>query len=140
MASNASKNAAKTQAVAGDKALAAQQAGYTQQRNDFQPYQQAGVAALGRLGQTAGTYQGGPPQPPSQMPPQGPPQGLGQLGQPPQMGMGGPGGPQGGALVQVRAPTGEMAMLPQAQAQAAVAKGATIVGQGGQPGMPQGQV
>jgi hypothetical protein len=147
ISSNASKNAAKTQAAAGDKALAAQQAGYQQQRQDFSPYQQAGNAALGRLGQTAGTYTGGMPQPPPQMPQQPPPGGLGSLGQPsmgaPSSSMGGqpapgpgmpPQGPQSapGGLVRVQAPTGEMAMLPPQQAQAAVAKGAKILD--GSPG------
>lgn len=131
MAANASKNAAKTQAAAGQQAIQAQQAGYQQQRQDFNPYLQAGTAALGRMGQTAGTYTGGPPQPP----PQGPPQGLGQLGMPPQGAppqMAGGSPPQGG-MVRVQAPTGEVAMLPQAQAQLAVQKGAKILGPGGPP-------
>jgi hypothetical protein len=155
-ASGAAKEAAATQSAAADKALAAQKQGYDQQRQDFSPYQQAGAAALGRLGQTAGTYTGGVPQPgpPPQMP-QPSQGGLGSLGQP-SMGnpspMGGgpaPGSPQmppqgaPGGLVQVQAPTGEMAMLSPQAAQQAVAKGAKLV-QGGPPspgGMPpQGQV
>lgn len=147
MQSNAAKNAAKTQAAAGDKALAAQQSGYQQQRQDFQPYQQAGNAALARLGQTAGTYTGGSTAAPFPMPQQPPQGGLGSLGQPPPgalpplggspaPGPGMPpqmpsGGAQGG-LVRVQAPTGEMAMLPPQQAQAAVAKGAKILD--GSPG------
>jgi hypothetical protein len=47
-------------------------------------------------------------------------------------------------MVRVQAPTGEVAMLPMTQAQAAVAKGAKILGPGGPPqgGMmpPQGRV
>jgi hypothetical protein len=164
---NAAKNAAATQSAAADKALAAQKEGYQQQRQDFSPYQQAGTAALGRLGATAGTYTGGmPSQGPPPMPPPSPPQGipgpvmnqqggglasLGQSqGQPP----GGPppgapsptsgippspggGVPGGGQMVRVQAPTGEVAMLPMAQAQAAVQKGAKILQGPPQGGMPQ---
>lgn len=121
MASNASKNAAKTQSSAADKALAAQQQGYAQQRSDFSPYQQAGAAAVGRLGQTAGTYTGGPPQPQGpqmggqlgQMPqnwhpPQSPPLGPPQQGQP-QPGMGP--GPQGH---NVGVNLGQQGAVPQA--------------------------
>lgn len=145
IAANASKSAAKTQAAAGQQALNAQQQGYQQQRQDFSPYLQAGTTALGRLGQTAGTYTGGMPQPqgpPPQMP-QRPQQAMGSLGSlgapqgpppgapPPQMG-----GAQGG-LVRVQAPTGEVAMLPMAVAQQAVQKGAKIL-QDGPQGMPPG--
>lgn len=149
---DASKGAAKTQSAAADKAMAAQQAGYQQQRADFDPYRQAGVAALGRLGATAGTYTGGMPQ---QGPPQGQPMQMGQLGMRPpggpmpgqgvpqmqaQMGMGGPqgGGMAQGGMVRVIAPTGEVAMLPAAQAQLAVQRGARIdnSGGGGMPGGP----
>lgn len=155
MASNASKNAANTQSTAADRALAAQQAGYQQQRQDFAPYQQAGTGAVGRLNNLAGQYTGGMPnQPPPNAPlPASPPPGLGQLGmpgpgmrpqanivwsgrqQPPQMG--GPGmpppgamsqGPQGGgSAVRVQAPTGEIAMLTPQQAQMAVQKGARVL-------------
>lgn len=141
MASNASKNAAATQSAAADKALAAQQQGYQQQRQDFSPYLQAGTAALGRLGQTAGTYTGGMPKPQAPLsPPMG---GMGQLGAPspqmpgqtpvtmPQVGavpqQPGTGGPMPGSLVKVQAPTGQVAMLPQDVAQRAVAAGAKIV-------------
>lgn len=143
MSSNASQDAAKTQSAAADKALAAQQQGYQTQRADFSPYLQAGTAALGRLGQTAGTYTGGMPAP------QAPRPGLGQLGTPPpsmpttmsampsvpsgQMpppqgrAMAGMTPPAGG-LITVQAPTGETAKMTQAQAQMAVQKGARIVG------------
>lgn len=66
IASNAAKNAAKTQSDAADKArtFAAQQ--YQQQRQDFNPYAQAGQASLGRLGamanQQAPVFQPGQPQ------------------------------------------------------------------------------
>lgn len=78
----------------------------------------------------------GPPQGgmPGQMPPPGAggPQGAPGLGMPPPM-SGAPAVPQGppqgqpGGMVTVQAPTGETMQLPQAQAQAAVAKGAKIV-------------
>lgn len=136
--SNAAKKVAAIQSASADKALAAQKAGYESQRADFEPYQQAGAAALGRLGATAGTFTGGMPQQP-QMPQQG---GLGQLGQPPQgqaqmggmspqMGQAVPqqpgGGPMPGSLVRVKAPNGQIAMLPRDMAQRAVEKGAQVI-------------
>lgn len=53
IASNAAKDAAQTQAKAGQQALTTQQQMYQQARQDFNPYQQAGAGALGRLGQRA---------------------------------------------------------------------------------------
>ena len=162
VASNAAKKAAATQAAAGEKGLQAEREGYQQQRTDFNPYREQGTAALGNLSRMAGQYTGGPAPtggwgaaPPAQPPgpPQGPPQGppgrpqMGQLGNAPppsggpQMSGGAPpmsGGPMapggGGGMVRVQAPNGEIAMLPMAQAQQAVQKGARIM-----PGpMPSG--
>jgi hypothetical protein len=156
MQSSAAKNAAKTQSASADRAMAFQKQQYEQARQDFSPYQQAGATSLGRLGSMAGqpapTFQpgqqasfaslgnplGGGPQavPPGPLPGQTTPPGAPPM--PPQ------GPPQGqGQLVRVLAPTGEMAMLPMAQAQMAVAKGARILGPGAPSGMPmaaQGRV
>jgi len=153
---SAAKNAAKTQAKAADQALASQAQGYQQQRRDFMPYQQAGTGAVGNLRQMAGQYtgQGQVPlsaPPPTMGDPQGPPPGgnLSSLGTPPpQSGLGQirgmvgqaagippsaptpgqapPMAPQG--LLRVKAPTGEIAMMNQEQAQAAVQKGAQVLG------------
>ena len=98
--SNAANKAAKTQVAAGDRALAAQTAGYQQARTDFAPYQQQGVGAVGRLGQMAQAprqtfdprqQQGQPSPPPMQMASLGNPQGM-----PPQMPPQGPQQPLGG--------------------------------------------
>lgn len=48
--SNAAKDAADTQAAAGEKALAAQKAYYDETKANLKPYQQIGSAALGKLG------------------------------------------------------------------------------------------
>lgn len=53
ISSNAAKKAAQTQSDAGDKALAFQREQYEQARQEFNPYQQAGYGALGRLGTAA---------------------------------------------------------------------------------------
>jgi hypothetical protein len=151
MQSNAAKNAAKTQSASADRAMAFQKQQYEQARQDFSPYQQTGATSLGRLGAMAGqqapTFQpgqpasfaslgnplGGGPQavPPGPLPGQTTPPGAPPM--PPQ------GPPQAqGQLVRVLAPTGEEAMLSPMAAQAAVAKGARILGAGMAPsrGMP----
>lgn len=132
--SNAAKSAQKSQQAGTDKALAVQQ-----QAN--QPYMQLGSQAAGRLGQMTANAQPytqnftgpGGSNGFQAMPPQGPPpppMGLGAMGQPPQgappgavprqgppagmspPGMQGP--PQGapGGMVRLKAPTGEIGMVP----------------------------
>lgn len=128
MQSNAAKDAAATQTAAGNKALAAQQTAYQTQRQDFSPYQQAGVSSLGRLNQQAqqpgpqfnpngppaslGNPMGGqmPPNPGQQHPGgRMAPQGMPQQGPPPSMA---PGPSQQQQLGQQQAPpTGKMVLL-----------------------------
>lgn len=94
--SKAASKAQKSQETAGDKALAFQREQYQQARSEFNPYQQAGYGALGRLNLEAGIgrpeFRPGQPQPaapeafgsaarqlgaPIGLPPTGPPPTLG---------------------------------------------------------------
>jgi len=147
MSSNASKNASKAQAAAGDQAIAFQREQYAQSREDFKPYAAAGGAALGRMGAQGGTpVQGFRQGPPAQlgMPQLGSPTPAGQSGpapagqmmptmQPQPMGPGrqlsAQGAPQaaGGALWTIQAPDGATKQLPPEQAQQFIQHGARRV-------------
>lgn len=100
--SNAAKNAAKTQTDAATQARNVQQQQYQQARQDFNPYQQAGIGSLGRLNASAGAPRqafnpGAPsggfqmPQNPGSAPPGGATPGPAMPQQPPVM-MQGPDG------------------------------------------------
>lgn len=139
--SDAAKDAAKTQSDAAEKALKLQQQQYQQQRQDFNPYGQAGATALGRLGGMASAprQQFSPgPQGPLPQPSQGP--GMPQM---PTMqpGMGQQQGPmaqtsqqppqaaQGGEQWTIEAPDGSgQRSFPPAIAQQYIAHGARRVG------------
>lgn len=148
MSANASRDAAKLQVQSAEKAQRFTQQTYDDQKAAMQPYMQAGQQSLGAL---MARYAGQPLQnrfapgggqaaEPFQVPqgggmPQGG-QSLAAVGQMP----GGPAQPmpqphgapssampmQGGGMVRVKAPTGEMAMLPDGspQLQMALQKGA----------------
>jgi hypothetical protein len=140
VASNASKNAAKTQSSAADHALAVQQQQYQQSRQDFAPYQAAGQQAIGRLGQMSqqapmtfdpNQPQGMPrmnPQQPQSMPMQSQPP-MGQLGapqSPPSMAQAGQQGQQE-PMVLLGPPPGQPGaprQVPASKAQQLIAQGA----------------
>lgn len=136
MGSNAARDAAKLQTDSAAKAQQFTQRAYDDQKAALQPYMQAGQQSLGAL---MARYAGQPLQ--NRFAPGGgqaaepfqPPQGgmslgsgLGQGGAP----QGGPppmqAPPQGGGMVRVKAPTGEMAQFPEGSPglQQALARGA----------------
>lgn len=142
MASSSAKNAAKVQTASVDKAQQFNEKAWQQQQAALAPYQQAGQSALGSL---MTNYGGKPLQnsyaPPGQYGPPAAPSGGGggplaaAMGQQQPQGAPGaqmpqgasmpPAGPQGG-MVRVKAPTGEMAMMPEnsPQLQMALQRGA----------------
>jgi hypothetical protein len=144
--SNAAGNASKTSAEAADKALAFQKEQYAQSRADFNPYQQAGLAASARMEAratqpTQGFRQPAPPAAPAQLglpqsaPPPTPPQRapgpdvqtMGQpQGAPPQLGQSA--APE--KMVTLRAPDGSTHPFPASQVQTVIqqaqAKGQAI--------------
>lgn len=134
MASGASGRAARLQVNSADRAQQFNQQAYADQQRAMSPYMQAGQQALGGLMSNYGgkalsnpyapqgmstqgqpLYGGMSSQPPEQ--PQGPPQGASgpPQGAPmaPTQGMAPQGQPQGGGVVRVKAPTGEMAQFPE---------------------------
>ena len=128
ISAHAAGKAADQQAAAGDKALGLQRDIYNQQSQALSPYIGLGYGAMDRYNQhygggmpTGGAMNGGG----YNMPPGG--FGLSNAAVPrvnaPM--------PQRAGLVRVQAPTGEVAMLPQVQAQRAVQMGARILDTGG---------
>ncbi len=146
--SNAAKKAAATQAASATEARNVQQTQYQQARQDFNPYQQAGAAALGRLGQQASapriTFDPNAPKSSQGMPVQTPlgayaqshaPQAGMGAGAPNMAAMGQGGGPgpsalqgQAGPLWTVQGPDGSTKQLPADVAQQFIARGAKRVG------------
>lgn len=135
MASNASKNAAKTQADAAkqgmqyaqqttNQALPFYNQALAQSQQNLSPYVSMGPAALSSLGQMNGPT-GQPLVPQGSL-------SLGQLGQPqqapPQMSpMGGPPA-MGGRMVTLRAPNGQQRQVPASMVDHFVKQGATVIG------------
>jgi hypothetical protein len=142
MASSASKNAARMQSAAADKALAVNERVYRDQQALFNPYVQGGTQALAQMQQMAG----GMPQRPGPQQPMS----LGSaMGARPMPGMAGAmslgsamapqrakalqaptmdGGPQAGGMVLVASPDGSETMeVPRDVAQQLVARGGQIV-------------
>jgi hypothetical protein len=141
MGSSAAKNAAKTQADSAKEALAVQQQMYQQQRQDFQPYQQAGTGAVGRLTERAGQaypqFQpggtaslgnpSGMPQQAAQGVPRGTiaPSGMPGQGQGPMSPQGAPQGPQ---MVLMQGPDGSRRPVPANVAQQLTQRGFRVIG------------
>jgi hypothetical protein len=117
--SHAAKSAAKTQADAAKEARNFQQTQYEQSRQDFNPYQQAGAASLGRLGQSAmqprPEFRPGQPQPSFQPPT---PQGFAGAG--PGLAAQGQGPSR---LVMMRGPDGAQKQVPEQLAQQLMTRG-----------------
>lgn len=144
---HAAHKAAAQQQQATAQAMANSQRLEQQQRQDFSPYQQAGASAVSRLGGMAQAqrpqFQPGGPQTFSSLGQSAPADagGFGSAMQnipgqhvagvatqtPPQQAQMAPQGTSGG-MVRVQAPTGEVATMSQQQAQAAVQKGAKVIG------------
>lgn len=129
------KSAAKTQSQAADRALAANQQVYNDQRQLMQPYVQGGQSAFQQLlsgwqhkqpggmpsGAPAPSQGGGSPMSgglaaamPMQGQPQGPPPGM-------------PQGGQTGGMVMMEGPDGSRRAIPQASVQMAMQRGARVV-------------
>lgn len=122
-AADASKSAAKIQSASADKVMAANDRVYHDQRQLMNPYVQMGTQAFANMQRMAGG------QPMSIGQAMSSPQGGYQAPQPPQGGMslGSALAPQGGGMVKVASPDGEVREFPQAMAQQLVAKGGRIV-------------
>lgn len=145
MASTASKNAAKTQAAAGQKAIEISQAGqrdslnaintnYGKAASLYEPYRQVGLSALPSLANLAGSgYPEGRTAPPQGAPPSVMGMGTPQPNAPPPQGAQGfyggqPMGPSNGSgLVTMRAPNGMTQQVPAAQVQHYTQMGAQVV-------------
>ena len=132
MVANSANNAAQAQTQSANQALALEREIYNQNAQRVQPYVNAGYTSLNNLMQQFGGGQNFPQQVASQLAPfQGAIGMQAQIpqGQPQPMAQAQPQGmPQ---LYRVQAPTGEIAMLSQPQAQAAVQRGARILNAGG---------
>lgn len=117
MQSNAVNKAAKLQTAAADKSQAFNQQVYNDQRHDLQPFVQGGTSAFQQLLGNWQAKQPGyqPPQPQAQQAPSP----FGQAMQPQQ--------PQGGGMVQLRAPDGSVQGVPAHLADQFMAKGAVRV-------------
>jgi len=115
------KDAAKTQSAAAQQAIDLQKTQYQQARQDFNPYQQAGAGAVGRLQQRAAAP------PPAFTPGQpstfslGNPQGMPQQGPPQPM----QGGPQ--QMVKIQSPDGEVRPIPANLVPMALQRGGRVV-------------
>ena len=134
ISSHAAGKAADTQTKAAKDALNFQQTQYNQARQDFDPYKQAGSAAVGRLGGMATTptptFQPGSPTP--RFGNLGNPAGAGMPSPsaPGAFGMSQPGQPQagGGAMWTLKAPDGSTRQYPPDVAQQFMSRGAIRVG------------
>ena len=124
ISAHAAGKAADQQRDASNQALGFQRDIFQQQQAALNPYINLGTSAIGRYNQRYGGAPAG-----------GVGTGLGFDAVGPVRPVAAY-GPQTGPVVRVQAPTGEIAMLPQAQAQIAVSKGARILDSGA-PNGPQ---
>lgn len=134
IASNASKNAAKTQVAAGEKAigidqqgqrdsLAAVNQGYGQAQQLYAPYMQIGASAVPSLTRLAGSNYPGAASP--YLPPQGAP--VAPQGPQPSIATMGMAKPAGEPTVPMRAPNGQTSQVPASQVEHFKQKGAVVL-------------
>ena len=134
--SKAAKSASKQQIAAGDKALAVNERVYADQQRQMAPYMALGSDAMNRYQSrygSPGVSLGGNAMSP-QMPQGGRPMPAGAQPTGQAMPRGGPSlgmalpGAQGGGMVAMRAPTGEVAQVPESDVPRLMAAGAVRVG------------
>lgn len=123
MGSNASRDAARIQAQSADKAQGFNQQVFDYQKQITQPYIQNGQTSLSNL---MAQHWGGTPEQYG-MPPTGPRSVGGGMTAGAQRSLGGFAGPQGGGMVQMRAPDGSVRPVPQQLVEKYRAKGAQVV-------------